>query len=55
MIVSAPVPMVERDTLLAAEVSIARRGGLEEVEAEDMGGSLAKAPEWCQLLPVQTV
>ncbi|WP_424937318.1 MULTISPECIES: hypothetical protein [Bacteria] len=53
--ISAPVSMSKRDTTLTAEGTIARRDGLEEIEAEDMDGILAKVPEGYQLLSVRRV
>ncbi|UGS28357.1 hypothetical protein K8F61_09470 [Microbacterium resistens] len=52
-IVSAPVSMAKKDTILTAEATIAQRDGLREIEAADMDGILASVPEGWQLLYVR--
>jgi hypothetical protein len=51
--ISAPVTMSKKDTTMTAEGTIARRDGVEEIEADDMAALDAKVPEGYQLLSVR--
>lgn len=53
--ISAPVTMAKKDTTMTAEGTIARRDGVEEIEADDMAALEAKVPDGYQLLSVRRV
>lgn len=53
--ISAPVSMAKKDTTMTAEGTIARRDGVEEIEADDMDALRARVPDGHQLLSVRRV
>ncbi|GAB6855951.1 hypothetical protein [Microbacterium xylanilyticum] len=52
-IISAPVAMAKKDTILTAEATIARRDGLQEIEGVDLEDIRTRVPVGFKLIAVR--
>jgi len=55
VVTDVPAAMPKGSQLLTSTATLARRDGVEEIEADDIAGLEAKAPDGWQLLSVHTL